>query len=361
MTKLERPYVDPGVTDPEVLRYAAHAADRYRAPVAGGPPIAVPRLDTEAVPGLTMADQAALARGAGALPETPPPPALLPHDLLPDIARSDPEYREGAGSRYASAQPELARRYGVLRGGRHVPPAELDQPRPGLRPETLAGLRSLAISQEDARAREAAQGDEARAAAERGPAAAAARVGEPPAPARATAGVQAAVEKLDDFDLHTLKSMMMKDLLNNDEQRNVIEARLEPLSLDDLLVRGFVTQVVPIVPGKFEPELQSMSADEDLELKRLIVEQTKSLDVGDRYVLDLFSLMTVAAGLRAVNKKPLPDHRDADGKFDKEAFFRKFALVRRMNLHMLASIGINYFWFDVRVRRLFVAEALGNG
>jgi hypothetical protein len=322
----------------------------------------VPRLDTEALPGLTMADQAALARGV----EPPaaaaaPSPSILPHDLLPETARSDPEYREGAGSRYASSQPELARRYGVVRGGRHVPPSDLDRPRPGLRPETLAGLQGLAASQEDARAREAAKDLEARAAAEKGPAAAAARVGEPPAPEEGASGAEAAAQKLDEFDLQTLRRMMMKDLLNNDEQKKIIEARLEPLSLDDLIVRGFVTQTVPVVPGKFEPELQSMSADEDLELKRLIVEHTKSLQVGDRYVLDLFALMTVAAGLRAINKKPLPDHRDADGRFDKDAFWRKFDIVRRMNLHMLASVGVNYFWFDVRVRRLFVAEALGNG
>ena len=44
-----------------------------------------------------------------------------------------------------------------------------------------------------------------------------------------------------------------------------------------------------------------------------------------------------------------------------QVFLKKFNMVLRLPLHMLASIGVNTLWFDVRVRKLFVAEKLGNG
>src|SRR5580693_2733678 len=62
------PIVAPGVTDPRALAYAAGATARknpgarYAAPVAGGPGPSIPRLNAEVMPGMTMADQAAVQR-----------------------------------------------------------------------------------------------------------------------------------------------------------------------------------------------------------------------------------------------------------------------------------------------------------
>jgi hypothetical protein len=153
----------------------------------------------------------------------------------------------------------------------------------------------------------------------------------------------------------------MKDLLNNPEQRKIIEDRLEPLSLDKLVVDGYVRQTVPIVPDKFVPVFQSIGADEELACKRLIVADAKSLDVNEQYLMDKHAFMVLACGLHAVNGKPLPSHRDAEGNFDDQLFWKKFSMVLRFPLHMMASLSINFFWFDVRVRKLFVAETLGNG
>jgi hypothetical protein len=36
-------------------------------------------------------------------------------------------------------------------------------------------------------------------------------------------------------------------------------------------------------------------------------------------------------------------------------------MVARFDMHLLSSLAVNWFWFDVRVRKLFVAEKLGNG
>ena len=372
-TQLAAPFMAPGITDPTALRYQKQIEDRHRAqPVKSG--VSIPLLTGEARSGMTMADQATTGR-----PQAPPQPGsifespitphtaagLLPQDLLPDEATKDPAYREGGGSRYAASQPHLAFKYGVIRNGQRIAPQQLSTTKPGLRPETIEGIRAV---EELTRARQKAEAPDQRIEAEAaaGTAGAAARLSSPsgnptPTTAAEREEVEKAIKKLDDFDFNRFREAMAKDIINNEDQRKLVEERLGPLSLDDMLVNNFVTQVVPIVPGKFEPEFQSMSGEDDLALKRLIMEESKSLEISERYFLDKFSLMSVAAGVRTINRNPLPDYRDKDGNFDDALFWTKFNRVLKCNFHMLASLGVNYFWFDIRVRKLFVAEKLGNG
>lgn len=173
--------------------------------------------------------------------------------------------------------------------------------------------------------------------------------------------VQRALERMDDYDLDALREALVKDLLNNEEQRTIIEARLEPLDLSELVVDGRISQLVPVVPGKFEPEFQSMTGEEELALKRLLFQERRSLDAPDRYLLDKYRLMCIACGLRAVNRSVFPTHLDTSNRFSDELFSQKFDRVLRLPFHMLASLAANYYWFDIRVRKLFTAENLKNG
>lgn len=358
------PYIAPGISDPRVVKYKKDLDERQKERQGTGLPI--PLLSGEARPGMTMADQATAARpapqggifGGGDLSR--PPPNILPQDLLPEEATRDPMYREGGGARYASSQPDLAYKYGVIRNGQRVAPQQLMTGKPGLRPETIEGIQALGNYNRGADAKV-----EQEAAA--GVGGAAARVADPGGKSSAPvtdderAEVEKALKQLDDFDFNKFREAMMKDIINNEDQRKIIEERLVPLELDDLIVNGFVTQVVPIVPGKFEPEFQSMSGETELALKRLIMEESRTIEVNARYFLDKFSLMSVAAGVRSINRNPLPDYRDKEGNFSDEAFWAKFNRVMKLNFHMLASLGVNYFWFDIRVRKLFVAERIKNG
>jgi len=391
-TQFSGPVVSPGVTDPQALRYAAAIAERkgaakYTQPVAGGATPPIPRLDLPADTGLTMADQAHMQR-AGAVPSaelaerslfqetaaspaTPagmsrPPAGLLPIDILPNEAREDPDFREGQGSMYATAQPHLAYKYGVIRNGNRIMPQQLNQPNKGLSQKTIEGLKAV---QEAQQLRQKAETEDARIEQEAvsGVAGAAGRLGNSPSDgpqadsSESRKNAQEAIKKLDDFDFNTFREMMMKDIINNEEQREIIEKRCVPLDITDLIMRGFVTQRVPVIPGKFEPEFQSMTGGEDLAIKRLVMQESKGVEVSDRYLLDKFSLMAVTIGLRAINGNVIPSHQDKEGRFDEELFWRKFEFVTRYPFHMLASLGVNYFWFDIRVRKLFVAEKLGNG
>jgi len=285
-----------------------------------------------------------------------PPSGILPSDILPEAARSDPEYKDGMGATYASSQPNLAYKYGVLRNGEHVPPQALNKAKPGLSQQTIEGLQAVQAAQA------AASGQPRPAMTGRRPINTRAPL---PPPEEEVVDAQTAVEeakkKLDSLDFSTLSNMMRKDLLNNDDQRKIIEARCTPMDVSDILVHGYVVQRVPVLPGKFEPSFQSLQANEDLAIKRLIMKESKGIEVSDQYLLDKFSLMTCVLSLYAINGDLIPDHRDAKGEFDDTKFWEKFNFLARYPLNMIGSLGVNSFWFDMRVRKLFVAENLGNG
>lgn len=385
----EGPYVDP-----RVPQGALSPADAYRAglearraksklpkvdmPVAGGEGPAIPRLDRPpAQEGLTMEQLAHLERG----PQAPadgfvePPSAgrtpelrIMPMDVLPNAAKDDPEFREGNGAMFAANQKHLALKYGVIRNGKPIPPQQLvgtgDRQ---LRPETLQDIRKIQELQAQQNSQRMPDGSPSTEVSDAGRAAA--TVGnvpgdndDKPLTDSEKQELEKAITRMDEFQFDAWRQAMMKDILNNPEQKEIIEERLEPMDVGDLVTTGFLVQKVPIVPGKFEVSFMTQDGETDLALKRLIMEDTQSLgEITERYYLDRFAFMAVAAAIYAINGKPLPDHRDDKGNFDPDKFRHKFNIVLKYPIHMLASIGVNVTWFEARVRALFRAEKLGNG
>jgi hypothetical protein len=308
------------------------------------------------------------------LPQVKPQaPAILPMDLLPESAKEDPTYRQGAGSGYAINQPHLAMKYGVLRDGNHIPPQALRPPqsdKPRLSEKTIKGLQEVAkFQQMRAEVEKNSAEQKAEADAERGSAAAAAKIGNAPGdksakpltPQERNDLSEAVTRKMDDFDFDTFRQMMMKDLLNNEDQKAIIEERLKPMDLTDLIMAGSIAQEVIIIPGKFWVTFRSVSGQDDLAVKRLLMQEAKAIQVDDRYYLDKFAFMTLTLGLESINSNPLPSYKGADGNFNEDAFWKKYEFVTKLNIHMIASLGVNYFWYDTRVRKLMVAEKVKNG
>jgi hypothetical protein len=396
---------------------------RYTDPVAGGADVPIPPLNADAIGGMPMSQQAvamrggqpqmpmpsfapspsqepALVRPAGMpapsgivsgvehLGPPPPPPrsgglvmpgGIMPTDTLPPTAQTDPMFRQGQGAMVAANQPELAYKYGVMRNGQYVAPQALKAPtsprqvggaakgQPAqLSQQTLAGLQAV---QDFNNTRERAESGGGSAAVDR-KIAAEAEAG-PAGGAGATRAPLSEGEKknildeMDEFDITRLRNAIYKDLLNNDEQKKLIEARLKPLDLSDLILSGRVTQIVPIVPNKFEPEFQSYSGDEDLYVKRLLgmeMENLKPLNTGfERYVTDKYTLMGLTVAVKAINKVQFETIYDVNGNWDEAKFWAKYKVISNFNYHMIGSLVVNWFWFDLRVRYLFKAEALGNG
>lgn len=399
---MDAPYVDPSVGQVAAYRAGLQARraalPKVQTPVAGGPTPAIPHLNAPHQEGLTMQQQGDYARRAreaasamhtldqGGIverpiqqssgPVSPAQMGILPTDVLPEQATKDPAFMQGQGAMYAAAQPQLARKYGVIRNGNFIPPQKLQEQAAGgmkLRPETMQDIETLRKLQGQQRGEQPvgslySNEDEA-SLPEDSPARAAGRVGNvigdddtKPLTEDDKKRLEQKLSEADEFDFDTFRQAMMRDLLNNPTQQKIIEARLKPLEIDELIVNNRVTQRVPIIPGRFEPTFQSITGEEDLAIKRLIMEESQSVEVTDRYMLDKYSFMTITVGLVAINGKPFGgDVTDSTGKFDEENFKKKFNRVIKLPLHMLASIGLNLMWFEMRVRKLFVAEKVGNG
>lgn len=394
------PVIDPRVTDPAALRYAQGAQRRiqkYAQPRAGGPTPAIPPLTADAMAGMTMSEQAERMR-AQAQPEAAgapqggifSPQAAMPQpsmggrpgaeqrlplqagDILPDAAMEDPAYQSGPGSRVAMNQPHLAAKYGVMRGGEFISaqrlqgnPVSQTSTTGKLSDHTAAGLKAIQEFNVQRKAGESGATAQEQMAEQDAKDSLAGQHSETGGgtPAKMTSQEQREIlQSLDEYDMSRVRRSLMRDMLNNEEQKQIIESRLKELDLAELVINGRVTQMVPVIPDKFEIEYQSYAADEDLEVKRLITTEANSMSaVGDQYFIDKFSLMGLTVALRKINKKPLPDHNDAEGNFSEENFWKKFNIVKKFNFHMIASLIVNWLWFDMRVRKLFVAEKVGNG
>lgn len=362
------------------------AAQRSKVPVAGGPPPSIPLLTGPHVEGVPMAAQAeaarkALAGGFGAPTPGATPSIIAPNkaeaapeeqpmklhqlDKLPPEAQQDPEYVQGSGSLYASSQPKLALKYGIIRDGRHYTPAQVRGGGGVVGPDGKLKLSSgtqkdLQTFNELAAAQAAGKAPPSSEPAAEATDAEAATSEE--ARAERVKRAEKQLEQMGQLELAELMERSRQDILNNDEQKKIVEARItEPIDIADLIMRGEVLQRVPIIPGKFEPTFRSLAVQEDLALKRLIMSEAKVLQIADSYFTDKFAFMGVVAGLYAINGNVLPSHLDADNNFSDVLFRAKFEHLARYSFWMLQSLCVHFGWFDARVKMCFKAENIKNG
>jgi len=341
-------------------------------PLGGAPPVKIPPLNAEPITGpngepLTMEQQAEVLRD----PRSPLSPhydptlaetaakveqeqsqAMDPHVLrearqggrempkqgkgpfggtLPPEAAQDPNFRPGVGSMYAQNQPGLK-------------PGQGPQGKPGapqLSQETVEGLEALKKFNTEAQAAQESQAEES---------------------------AKEHVEKdqherlADDLGLDDdfMKEMReRRQDLDTTELKEAIEARCDEMTIDQLIEEGELRQTVPIVREKFVVVFRTISGEEDLAIKRELYVERNAPDI---YLFDKLNMMQLCAGIFSINGKPLTDHLNDKRRFDKEQFKLKFNQVNGMPLPMLASLSINYTWFDRRARKLFVdLDELKNG
>lgn len=319
-----------------------------------------------------IAERPAAPTAASSAPRvTPASLGLAPADLLPNEAKNDPRFREGHGSEFACNQPELAAQYGVVRNGQWIPPQKLGgrSGKATLRPETIQDLEALKRLQEGHNASQTREEEEAEAhaAVADGLGGSAGRIGGVEKDSTDVSDeerkklLKNAIDQMDAFEFNQWRQLTMRQILYSEEERELIESRLKPLDLSELLQNNVIRQRIPIIPGKYEITLQSYEGQVELALKRLIMMESRSVDVPHEYLLDKHSFMSLAVGLHKINDTVFPEVLDADGVFDDKLFLAKFNRVMKLPLHMLASIGVNLMWFEMRVRKLYSATALGNG
>jgi len=325
-------------------------------PLGGAPPVQIPPLDAEPMEHFkgSMQDQAAALRD----PTNPLSPLYEPTLAmatqggllapLPPEAAQQPGFRPGVGSMFAANQPREVAEALQRRRAAVPPPKEGEPYRPSLSPDTQESLRALAEFQRKAQHTQEVSVDETK-----------------------QDKVQEKAEKLDKDSksgvpekefLNDLKALLDNpkqwDALNNPERRKEIETRCKPMDITDVILHGEVRQEVTIKPKTLTVIYRSVSADEDLAVKRMMFGETG----GDRYLMDKYAIMQLTLGIVSINGEPLPSHLTDDKKFDDKLFQKKYETLLRFPIQFIADLGIQYQWFDDRVRELFVGttEAVKN-
>lgn len=168
-----------------------------------------------------------------------------------------------------------------------------------------------------------------------------------------------AAAKDDLFDMFDFGSQgEAEKILNNKKRRKEIEDRCEPMNFEDLILKDEVRQTAPILPGKFEPRFRTLNPEESLFMKQFLA---KEQSPNEGYSAEKFALCQLACSLVSLNGVDFPDHRKPDGTPDEELFKVKLKRLMKKSAYIIADMGLNYYWFDIRVRKLLAPDKLGNG
>lgn len=161
-------------------------------------------------------------------------------------------------------------------------------------------------------------------------------------------------------DMMSAFQVQLMEKRKNDQRREEIEERCPPLDLEAILLSQEARQVVPIVPVKFEAEFRSLSGQEDLWVQDTVWKSSLG-DTSDLHYRNSIAMHQLALGLVALNGKPLPECRTADGGVDKAKASEKLAYILKFPMPVLAELSVNQMWFDGRIRKLFDFESVKNG
>jgi hypothetical protein len=156
-----------------------------------------------------------------------------------------------------------------------------------------------------------------------------------------------------------LAQNQFRELLMTDEQKKLVEERIEPLKLQQMYELGEFRQVIPIVPNEFEAEYRSITPEEDLEIKQMMGKEPE--DVSYRYLQDKYATISMLCALRRINETTLPEHFTNRGGWDTAAFTEKCKIIMRMPNQAVWSLMVHNIWFDERCRAVFKLEDLKNG
>ena len=313
--------------------------------------MSIPRLDGEPIGGpggepLTMQEQALRQRELGAAPQagfdpnfTPAPPHRTHASFQPLTTgqATGPGVMRGVGSAYQGNQPFVQ-----APDGRRISESTLAQ---------LDAAGRMELEQFQNRA----EGTQKEAIAGK---------------MRGAETQDEAVGKvmkelgLDDPELLAQIQEEGKGKLEKKAVRDAIEARLTPISLEQMIDDGEARQEVPIVRPSITsvgltPTFRTIQGHENLAIHRVM---RGDGHLGANYVRDRYLLLRLTAGMFSLNKDPLPDHLDKNGKWDDDLFAGKMQIVGRYPLPMLSVLSINYGWFAERAEDVFLdVDGLKNG
>lgn len=174
-----------------------------------------------------------------------------------------------------------------------------------------------------------------------------------------------ALDDTDDLELEYLLARSRQDLINNEEQRKLIESKVKPMDLSDGILTGEFAQLVPIKPGVLEVKFRTISPMEMEHIRRLVLEMQLRDERMSNLSVDRFTLMQTVAAIVHINGQALPSHVKNPGtvnaEFLDDVFLQKYSIIGGYPSPMIHSLSTHLYWFDLRVRKLFSIEDVKNG
>ena len=148
--------------------------------------------------------------------------------------------------------------------------------------------------------------------------------------------------------------------LTDARRRKAIEARLKPLSFDDLVLRGSVSQDI-FIRSNYVLRLGTLKQYE----KMFVLESLYGLQGSDAYVEATQSLYCATCALEQINGKSIPTHREYEGDMLKERvspelFEKKLGIVKRLAAPIFLDILIQFDWLNERAHELLTTDNMKN-
>jgi len=148
--------------------------------------------------------------------------------------------------------------------------------------------------------------------------------------------------------------------VDNPRMRQQVEKRLEEIDVDFSTPGGRITQTVSIVPGKLTVMFQSVSLEEDDYLRDLYSVPAaitmEFMNSNPRSARKYFQGKFIM-GVCKINNEELVEHM-MDGKVEDKKYHEKEQQVRRYNVPFIELMVANYNWFEDRLRKATVYQAL---
>lgn len=318
-------------------------------------------------------------------PNRKPPPQVV--KVTPNAAKNDPvlaNYKKGVAERAAAQRaalpkmPDLKAADAAYKPGKDPPmsigsigeaqrrvDAAMAPPggtAPGLKPETIAGLRALQEAVKKQQPEEIQKMPEETQSQPEPKAAA-----KEPAKAvddEAKKQIRNRLDDLDDYEFDKVMRNIQQDAINNEAARRAIKERVEPFDLVSVLAEGEFRQEVPIIPGQLTVYYRSISAIENQALRLILAREIEKDKRKENIAPEIYGLMQTVCTVYRINGQELPPHMVGTGydkKFDEESFQRKFELFIRYPTVLLHALGTHGYWFEQRTREAFSHEALKTG
>lgn len=276
--------------------------------------------------------------GRAAAPAHPP---LLPLDTLPDTAFADPEFRNGPATTLASGHPALALKYGIRRNGVTM---ALSKDGAAWVPATVSPPAAVTPAEEVTPDKSEPKSEQEEASKEE---------------------LKEAAYAPNDFDLARLRELVVRDLLN-DIQRRKIEARLTPIdpiaAVKAMIIGTRLSQLIPIIPGVFEPTFEQLPFSVENRLQAMIVLEVGNLDIAKVHLMDKYALWGMMCALKSLKGINLPSIYEDDGRtFSEKRFELKMNVLFNLPTELIASLMVHYSWFSQRVRAALQVADIKNG